>query len=442
MGQLRMKARRPRCLETGIAICVLAVMLLAPSLVQGQCQPTAGSAKAQPATPQNPASGQPEFFDEPQFTVAGVADTTNLGGHGSNTVSRTKAELAKEIVSLSKESPGGSQPAAVAATEQSLREAVERQPENFDANYQLGRLLASNGKARDALPYLTRAAQLNFGARQDKGEVHHLLGDVEEKLGNALEAVRQYQRAAELSPSETNLFDWGAELLLHHAAEPAIEVFTRGNRLFPGSLRMLVGLGVAWYARGSYDQAAQRLCEAADLNPHDPSAYLFLGKMQQVESARADGIAERLERFARLQPENALANYYYALSLWKHRKGPDDSASLMLVESLLQKAVRLDPKLGAGHLQLGILYSERGEFSKAIPAYQKAVEVSPGLEEAHYRLAQTYKRIGEAGKAQGEFQLYNQRSREAARQAERERQEIQQFVYTLRDRTPSSQPPE
>jgi hypothetical protein len=47
----------------------------------------------------------------------------------------------------------------------------------------------------------------------------------DEKLGDALEAVREYQRAAELNASEPNLFDWGAELLAHRAAEPAMQVF-------------------------------------------------------------------------------------------------------------------------------------------------------------------------------------------------------------------------
>ena len=85
--------------------------------------------------------------------------------------------------------------------------------------------------------------------------------------GDPLQTVREYQRAAETNPSESNFFNWGAELLLHRAIEPAIEVFTRGNRLFPQSSRMLVGLGVAWYASGSNEHAAQRLCEASDLNP-------------------------------------------------------------------------------------------------------------------------------------------------------------------------------
>jgi hypothetical protein len=70
---------------------------------------------------------------------------------------------------------------------------------------------------------------------------------------DALEAVREYQRAAELDATEPNLFNWGAELLMHRAAEPATEVFAKGHRLFPRSTRMLLGLAAAWYARGDYE---------------------------------------------------------------------------------------------------------------------------------------------------------------------------------------------
>src|SRR5207244_9734095 len=129
------------------------------------------------------------------------------------------------------------------------------------------------------------------------------------------------------------LFDWGAELLLHRAAEPAIEVFAKGNRLFPRSVRMLIGLGAAWYARGSYDQAARSLCEASDLNPNDPTPYQFLGRMQGVETTQSGEMVEKLARFVQLQPENALANYYYALSLWKRRKDPADGERAAQVES-------------------------------------------------------------------------------------------------------------
>ena len=204
----------------------------------------------------SPTASAPAFFDQPKFTVAGVTDTTSLGGHGSDTVVRTREVLAKETASLSK--TAGAKTTST-ESEKTLREKVDHDPGDFQANHQLGEMLLESGKAREAIPYLEHAALINSGdyansydlalANADSGNydrardnantlllhhetagLHHLLGDVQEKLGNSLEAVREYQRAAEMEPGEAHLFDWGSELLLHHAPEPALEVFAQGNR--------------------------------------------------------------------------------------------------------------------------------------------------------------------------------------------------------------------
>jgi tetratricopeptide (TPR) repeat protein len=265
-----------------------------------------------------------------------------------------------------------------------------------------------------------------------------LLGDVQEKLGNSLEAVREYQRAAELDASEAYIFDWGSELLLHHAPEPALDVFANGNRLFPRSVRMLIGLGAAWFARGSYDQAVERICEASDLSPGDSTPYLFLGKMQAVQPAPSEKSVDKLYRFVTLQPENAQANYYYAVGLWKQHS--QDPATVAQVESLLKNAIRLNPKFAGAYLQLGILHSEQKDSARAISNYQKAIEADPQMEEAHYRLAQAYRQIGDAAKAAAELQIYGRVAKESAQNTERERREIRQFVYTLRDQPPAQVP--
>jgi len=418
---------------------------------------TSGPQRSSEGTPTTgkTAAQAPEFFDEPQFTVAGVTQATNSGGHGSDTVLRTTEALARATASLSKETTERSALPRSPASETSLREALARDPDNLDTNRQLGQLLVDNGKAADGIPYLEQASRLNPG----DPALHHLLGDVDEKLGHPLQAVREYQRAAELDPSEPDLFDWGTELLTHRALEPATEVFAKGNRLFPKSVRMLIALGVAWYARGAYDQAEQCLVNASDLAPDNPTPYVFLGKMQSVETPPLEQSAERFARFAQLQPDNALANYYYAVSLWKQsgkQSGKQsvgsagdehDNERSARVEALLQKAVRIDPKLGAAYLQLGILYSRRGDSSRAISAYQRAIEVSPEdgspqrdeiLEEAHYRLAQTYLRSGDKAKAQEELQLHDQLAEKTKEDTEQQRREIQEFMIALKNRDSGS----
>jgi tetratricopeptide (TPR) repeat protein len=252
------------------------------------------------------------------------------------------------------------------------------------------------------------------------------LGDLKDSSENALEAAREYQRAAEQDPSERNLFDWGAELAAHRANSPAIEVFTRGHRLFPRSTRMLLGLAVALYANGAYDQAAQRFFEASDLNPWEPGPYLFLAKVETSAITESDGYLERMRRFAELEPANARANVYYAASLWKQR-GDGKQA-----EALLKKALQLDSGLADAHLQLGVIYFARQDFPQAIAAFEKAIAIDPKMEEAHYRLAQTYARTGENEKAQKEFEIHDQLAKESAERVERERRQVQQFVIELR----------
>jgi tetratricopeptide (TPR) repeat protein len=424
----------------------------------------AGSAIALPAE-------KPQFFDEPKFTVAGVTEAMNPGGHGSNTILRTTDSLAKDTVLLGGNSLNAQarnpDPSAHSREEESLRKTADREPDNVEANRRLAKLLIEEGKAREALIYLKRASRINpsdyettyalafahadtgqyerarteaqslltrqNNASQEQAELCRLLGDVYEKSGRPLDAVREYQQAAELNSNETNLFDWGADLLLHRAYEPALEVFTKGNHLFPRSARILAGLAVTAYARGAYEEALQYLCDASDLHPTDAQPYLFMGRMQTVQAAQPSCVQEKLARFVALQPANALARYHDALSLLSHQENSADGKKQ--VESLLKKAVELDPKFGAAYLQLGILYSDRGDSSKAISAYQKAVNADPELKEAHYRLARAYSSEGEKSKAQTEFQLYRQLSKKAEEDSERQRREIQQFVYTLRDRT-------
>ncbi len=248
------------------------------------------------------------------------------------------------------------------------------------------------------------------------------LGGVDAKDGNPLQALRQYQRAVELNPSEANLFDLGAELLKHRAAEQASEVLMRANRLFPKSSRILLGLAVARYSLGSFEEARDRFFEATDLDPADVTPYLFLGKAQSPVITQSPGFASRMERFARLHPENASANYFFATTL---PKGPR-------AQALIEKAVRLDPKLSGAWLQLGIVYADANHYGKAISAWQRAAAADPRLAEAHYRLSQAYRRAGDGTNAKREIELFEKVSKEAAEEQERQRAGIKQFVFELK----------
>lgn len=465
---IRPSARCPR-----LPLCGFLFLALASSQSLGQASPPSGTATsskqqdtAQKPPPEQHSTGSPELFDEPKFTVAGVADASSAGGHGSSTAVQTKEVLAKATATLSKTS---SDAAADEAREKTLREIVAREPASFKANHELGKMLLNLGKPSDAVTYLQRASELNptdyetgydlarahaaageyqvaqrdvqaLLTKRDQSESHHLLAEVSEKLSNPLEAVREYQRAAQLDPSEGNLFDWGAELLLHRAIEPSIEVFTKGNRLHPHSTRSLLGLAVALHARGAYDQAQQRLCEASDLNTEDPNPYLFMGRILSTQALASEGVSERLARFLKLRPEDAQANYFYALSLLNQETENRETKQRARAEELLEKAVNLSPNLAGAYLRLGTIALDRGDFARAIQLHSKAAALEPQSPEAHYALAQAYSRSGEKAKAEEELRIYQRASKDAAQKLDRERKAIQEFVVTLPDQSSLTQP--
>src|SRR5580704_18480409 len=379
---------------------------------------TLGGKAATAGNAANSTSGI-EFSDEPNFTVAGVTDRSNLGLHGSDTTARTSDALARETARLKGGDADKAAHADAAATPK-YRSAIELESKGDLAG------------ARD-LTQKTLAAG-------DDAEGHHLLGDLDEKMNDPLGAVREYERAARMYPSEQNYFDWGSELLLHKAAQPALEVFSKGTSQHPQSARMLAGLGAAQYAVRSYEDAARSLCKASDLKPGESAPYLFLGQMEKTVNVPLPCAEEKLAQFARQQPANADANYFYAVSLMKREKDVRTGADPRAAQALLEKSVRLDPKYGAAYIELGALASQRGDFAQAIKDYQQAIAVSPQLSEAHYRLSLAYKRSGDAAAAKREMEAYQSAEKAESAQAEEQNRDLKQFLVILKSQPAASRP--
>jgi tetratricopeptide (TPR) repeat protein len=340
-----------------------------------------------------------------------------------------------------------------------FRKALELDPKSYDANHDLAELYIQAGKIADARPLLEAGqharpdsyengydlvmADFQLGrledarqvaqvvlAVQNTGELHNLLGQIEEKDGKFVAAANEFEAAAHLDPSEDNLFDWGSEMLLHRTYEPAIAIFQQATIKYPDSPRLLIGLGLSLYSRGKYDDAVQHLLKAADLNPSDPRCYVFLSKAYDSSPKQADDVIARFRRYAELKPDNALAQYYYAISLWKGKRGEDSDIALRTVQSLLQKSIALDGSIPEAHVQLGDLYASQHQYEKSIPEYARAIELNPNLSDAHYRLGTDYVHMGQKDQAQKEFAVYQKLRAEHLAEVDKERAEVQQFVYS------------
>jgi tetratricopeptide (TPR) repeat protein len=420
-----------------------------------------------PSTSSASRSRAMEFSDKPTFAVAGVVDWTAVGGHGSDSTLRASEDLARKTLTLKPDGSSQSEAALPDAvnnaneSESNLRAALANAPGSFEGNHQLGDFYLRAGRYKESIPFLEAAYRIDPAmdgnsydlaraykeagdfsqAREhvqrllkhkDSAELHRMAGELDEKLGDPLAAVREEECAVRLDPSEQNYFEWGSELLLHRAVWQAVEVFRNGTKIYPKSSRMLTALGTSLFAGALYGEAAIRLCDASDLNPADPEPYIFMGKVEKEAPTPLPCIEQRLARFVQSQPESPLASYLYAMAVWKRQTEPVDQKVLQQVEALLTKTVTIDPNCVDAYLQFGIIYSSQRNYEKAIGFYTRALEVDPQLGEAHYRLGVAYDRTGEPAKANTEFALHDEIERQQAAAVERQRREIKQFLIVLK----------
>jgi tetratricopeptide (TPR) repeat protein len=293
-----------------------------------------------------------------------------------------------------------------------LEKAQQLNPQDYDTGYDLSLAYLNSGDTAKA------SAQLHqMVTRRETAELDDLLAEANERSGDYKGAASEYYRAAQLDPTEGNIFDLASFLLQHKNYEGfldnALRFFRYGVQKYPRSAKLTVGLGVTLYAEGKYDDAVETLCAAVDLDATDPRPFQFLGKVSTVSPAHMPEIRKRLEGFVHLYPNNGLANYYYAMSLWKRSEG-EPVADTGVIEALLKKAIAASPDFYEAHFQLGILYQDQQKYPEAIREFEQTLTLRPDYGRAHYRLFLLYSRTNQKQLADQHLAILNQIKQEDA----------------------------
>jgi tetratricopeptide (TPR) repeat protein len=163
------------------------------------------------------------------------------------------------------------------AMERELLETARQNPNDFAAQQRLGEFYLQQNRLADGILYLEKAQQikpldydsgydlslayLNSGdtlnastqlhkmiAQHETADLDNLLAQVNDRSGDYQSAAAGYYRAAQMDPSEGNVFDLGSFLLEHKNYEgfldKALTIFRYGVQKYPRSAKLMVGLGV------------------------------------------------------------------------------------------------------------------------------------------------------------------------------------------------------
>ncbi len=249
-----------------------------------------------------------------------------------------------------------------------LQKAIEKDPGFALAYADLAYAYAAKFSISRDLTWIEKAKQecrQALSLDNNLAAAHRARGLIERYTGNSEGAIREFERALQLDPSDDEtvnklsaLYDRAGRTL---QAEALLKSALKRS---PGSWVNYNNLGALYYHHSDYAQAEPLFRTASELAPDIPLVfsnlggdYLEQGKYQEAESALVKSIA--------IKPS---ANAYCNLGQvrqYQHR--------YLDAASMFQRATELASENDQFWYSLGDAYSLAGEQAKARQAFEKAV---------------------------------------------------------------------
>ena len=247
--------------------------------------------------------------------------------------------------------------------------------------------LIASGSLDEAEAMVRRALK-----EHDSAGFYSLLGKIELARNAYKSAAVDFQIAAQMDPSEQNVFDFGI-VLARLDYDASAKILRYGTEKYPSSERMLVALGVVSYALSSPLEGADYLCRAQELNPSDPHPMEIIADTETIPRSLLSRVTKLMLDLAHYYPENGTALFDYAMvtsGRWSGESGTVDNSTAQQIKS----ALALNPKQPAANFQLGVFESEQGDYASAIKYFQRAIALRPERGKYHYHLAFAYHKLG------------------------------------------------
>jgi tetratricopeptide (TPR) repeat protein len=311
-----------------------------------------------------------------------------------------------------------------------LERIVALDPNNVNAQANVGVLLFFQDRYGDALPHL-RAA---LGLHPDLARIEALLGMAERRTGQSKEALPHLERSFSSLEDPKIRIQVGLELIeLHSAAghfESALSVASTLEQLAPQDPQVL--LSAYRIARQMMDQSLMSMMVAG---PESAEMHMILGGELARRGDRANALVHFREAI-RLKPSLPGAHFQIAEQM---RSSPDPALNAQ-AEDEYKAALRVNPYDELAWRELGGILNAKGEFQAAEDNYRKALALQPNDSEAktglaivliatnrnsdaipllesalkddptnmtaHYRLSGLYRRAGRAADAEREMAAF------------------------------------
>ena len=312
-----------------------------------------------------------------------------------------------------------------------LREIASLDPNNVNAQANLGVLLFFQANYAEAIPHMRAALQL----QPDLWRVQALLGIAEKRTGNPKDALNDLERAFSNLDDKKIRIEAGLELIEIHSASaqldkalsmaaklaelapqnPQVQFVTYQiarqmmdqsllNTMMaaPDSAEMHMIMAGELARQGDGANAIAQYREAIKLNPMVPGAHFQLAEQLRTSPDPTLNAQAEDEYKAAIK-----VNQYDALS-WRQLGGiMTAKGDFKTAEEDYKRALALQPKDSDAKTGLAIVWISMNRTDEAISLLESAVNDDPTNIVAHYRLSGLYRRAGRPADAQRETDTFH-----------------------------------
>ena len=284
------------------------------------------------------------------------------------------------------------------------------------------------GKLDTALANAKQAKTL-----EDSGPLERLIGDIQEKRGDALAAVQSYQVAVALEPSEErHRVALVLELLRHQTFDAALVVLNQATSLFPQSVRLKILQSLTYYFVDRSADAIQALLEARRLDPSNETAVRYLGEITLQDTAVPVPTAvAQVCKFADERSKSKSADAFCGGILLRLARDSGETTHKMEIFRRLQHAVRVAPSEPIARCQLGQAFEWAGQWREARAQMAACVQLDSDSPEGHYHLSRIYRRLGLTRLANQQTLLQQQAVQRQSEESVRRTKTVTKFLVQL-----------
>jgi tetratricopeptide (TPR) repeat protein len=284
---------------------------------------------------------------------------------------------------------------AVAAFKQALR----LEPHLAEAHFDLGLVRQSQQRPAAAISEFRLALQYDPSLLQ----AHCAIGA---SLADPAEAETEFRKALNTDPQMVCALDGLAQVLVKERRyDPAIDYWRQALRIQPDAADMQLALAAATYKAAEARQAnglpvvegtgvadaIQLLTDLLKNHPDITSAYFTLGNIYANERRNREAADQYLE-VTRRNPSDMAA-------LAARVKALIDASAYSDALAPAREYVSRKPNDPSGHIMLGTIYQQLGDYAKAEPELEVGAAKTPDDFEAQYQLGLVLARMGKSDRA-------------------------------------------